>query len=47
MAPGESYTLDDLAVLTGQAAPALLAELAALELAGRVVRVGGGNFAKT
>jgi DNA processing protein len=47
MAPGESYTLDDLAALTGQAAPALLAELAALELAGRVVRVGGGNFAKT
>jgi DNA processing protein len=47
MTSGESYSLDDLAVLTGQAAPALLAELAALELAGRVVRVGGGHFTKT
>ncbi len=47
MAAGEAYGLDELARLTGLEAPALLAELASLELAGRVVRVGGGNFTKT
>jgi len=47
MAAGESYSLDDLAGLTGRSAADLLAELARLELAGRVVRVGGGNFTKT
>jgi len=47
MAPGEAYSLDDLAALTGREAPDLLAELASLELAGRVVRVEGGSFAKT
>jgi predicted Rossmann fold nucleotide-binding protein DprA/Smf involved in DNA uptake len=46
MAAGEAYSLDELAERTGQSAPALLAELATLELDGRVVRVGGGNFAK-
>ncbi len=47
MARGETYSLDELARVTGLGAPELLSELARLELAGRVVRVGGGNFAKT
>jgi len=47
MAAGESYSLDDLAAVTGRSAADLLADLAGLELAGRVVRVGGGNFTKT
>lgn len=46
MDPGESYSLDELATATGRDAADLLAELADLELAGRVARVGGGNFAK-
>jgi DNA processing protein len=46
MDPGETYSLDELAAATGHGAAELLAELADLELAGRVARVGGGNFAK-
>jgi DNA processing protein len=46
MAPGESYTLDELAAATGRPVPGLLAELAHLELAGRVSRLPGGSFVK-
>ena len=42
MAPGETYDADGLAAVTGWAASQLLAELAALEIGGRVVRVPGG-----
>ena len=44
MAPGEAYTVDDLATQTGRQASDLLADLGALELAGRVTRVAGGGF---
>lgn len=47
MATGEAYSLDDLAALTGRGVPDLLAELASLELAGRVARAEGGSFTKT
>lgn len=46
MAPGESYTVDELAQATGRPAPALLAELAELELSGRVSRLPGGGFVR-
>jgi DNA processing protein len=46
MAIGEPYSADDLAALAGRAAPELLAELGALEVQGRVRRVGGGNFVR-
>lgn len=46
MAPGESYTVDDLASRTGRPARELLAELGELELAGRINRVAGGAFVK-
>jgi DNA processing protein len=46
MAPGESYTVDALASRTGRPARELLAELAELEVAGRVSRVAGGAFVK-
>ena len=46
MAAGEPYSLDDLAATTGRPAAALLAELSALELAGRVSRLPGGNFVR-
>jgi DNA processing protein len=44
MAKGDLYGVDDLASLSGRSAADLLAELSALEMQGRVVRVGGGNF---
>jgi len=44
MAVGDLYGVDDLASLTGRSAADLLAELSALEMQGRVARVGGGNF---
>jgi DNA processing protein len=44
MAAGEPYTLDDLAARTGCSASSLLAELGAMELAGRVARAPGGAF---
>ncbi len=46
MAVGESYVLDELAAKTGRAAGDILAELSGLELAGRVQRLPGGNFAR-
>jgi predicted Rossmann fold nucleotide-binding protein DprA/Smf involved in DNA uptake len=46
MADGEVYGLDDLARLSGRPASQLLAELGELEVAGRVKRLTGGNFAK-
>ena len=47
MAAGESYTVDDLSARTGRSTAALLAELAELEVAGRIARVAGGSFVKT
>ena len=46
MASGEPYSLDDLAAATGRPAAVLLAELATLELAGRVSRLPGGDFVR-
>ena len=46
MAPGEPYTVDDLAGQSGRSAAALLAELGALELSGRVSRIAGGAFVR-
>ena len=42
----KAYTIDDLAARSGRLAADLLAELARLELEGRVTRTGGGHFAK-
>ena len=47
MAPGETYTMDDLAGLTGQSASEMSVELSSLELAGRVTRLAGGQFMRT
>jgi predicted Rossmann fold nucleotide-binding protein DprA/Smf involved in DNA uptake len=47
MAAGESYTLDDLASRTGRSVGDLLADLAELELAGRVTRGADGDFIRT
>lgn len=44
MTPGEPYSVDELSRRTGRATPALLAELATLELAGRVSRLAGGSY---
>jgi DNA processing protein len=44
MAAGQAYPLDRLAAVSGLAGPALMAVLSALELAGRVRRMPGGNF---
>lgn len=46
MAVGEPYSVDDLAAATGRSAADLLAELGALEVAGRIGRAGGGNFVR-
>lgn len=46
MAAGESYTVDDLSARTGRPTAVLLAELAELEVAGRIARVAGGSFVK-
>lgn len=46
MAEGEAYSLDDLAARTGLSAAELLAELGRLEVAGRLVRLGAGNFVR-
>jgi predicted Rossmann fold nucleotide-binding protein DprA/Smf involved in DNA uptake len=43
MAPGEPYTLEDLAALTAEAGPSLLARLTELEIAG-LVEVSAGRF---
>ena len=42
MAVGDVYDVDGLAILTGWATGQLLAELASLEIVGRVARVAGG-----
>lgn len=47
MASGESYDADTLASLTGWGPSQLLAELAALEIRGRLVRVPGGWMRQT
>jgi DNA processing protein len=44
MEDGESYALEDLEALTGMPAPALLARLLELEMAGQVVRREAGRF---
>ena len=46
MASGEPYALDDLAERTGRQAPQLLADLATLELNGRITRLPGGRFVR-
>jgi DNA processing protein len=46
MTVGEPYSLDDLAARTGLQAPALLAELGALEVEGLVGRAGPASFVK-
>lgn len=46
MALGDPYSVDDLAAATGRSAADLLAELGALEVAGRIRRAGGGNFVR-
>lgn len=46
MALGENYSVDELAVITGRIAGDLIAELAMLELAGRVKRLASGQFAR-
>lgn len=47
MAAGDVYDADSLAKLTGWAASQLLAELAALEISGRLARVPGGWVRRT
>lgn len=47
MEEGESYDLDALAERSGLPAPALLARLLDLELAGRVARAEGGRFVRS
>jgi DNA processing protein len=44
MEDGEGYALEDLEALTGMPAPALLARLLELEMAGQVVRREAGRF---
>lgn len=46
MAAGEPYGVDELASATGRSAADLLAELGALEVAGRIARVAGGHFVR-
>jgi DNA processing protein len=46
MAAGEPYSLDDLAERTGRAVASLLADLATLELHGRIARFPGGRFVR-
>jgi DNA processing protein len=46
MAAGESYSVDQLVAATGRETGVVLADLAGLELAGRVTRLAGGLFAK-
>jgi predicted Rossmann fold nucleotide-binding protein DprA/Smf involved in DNA uptake len=44
MTPGETYDLERLMTLTGEAAPVVLRRLLDLELAGAVARLPGGRF---
>ncbi len=47
MAAGEPYSVDELAQATGRPVHELLAELGALEMAGRVARRAGSVFVRT
>jgi DNA processing protein len=47
MAAGEPYSVDELSEATGRPASDLLAELGALEVAGRVTRLPGSVFVRT
>jgi DNA processing protein len=47
MAAGEPYSVDELSEVTGRPAPDLLAELGALEVAGRVTRLPGSVFVRS
>ena len=47
MAAGEPYSVDELAKATGRPVHELLAELGALEIAGRVARRAGSVFVRT
>jgi predicted Rossmann fold nucleotide-binding protein DprA/Smf involved in DNA uptake len=46
MAKGETYSVDELAGITGRSASELLTDLCVLELSGRVVRTAGGQFVR-
>jgi DNA processing protein len=46
MAVGEAYTVDALAAATGRPAADLLSQLGALELAGRLTRIAGGQYVR-
>lgn len=46
MVRGSAYTIDDLAQRTGRPASELLADLADLEMQGRVARIAGGCFVR-
>jgi DNA processing protein len=46
MAPGEPYSVDDLAAMTPWTTPDLLAEIGRLEVQGRIVRAAGGRFVR-
>ena len=46
MTVGEAYSVDELAARTGRSASDLLAELGALEVAGRITRMAGGSYAR-
>jgi DNA processing protein len=46
MAAGETYGLDDLVERTGRSLSEVLADLAGLEVAGKVTRLAGGGFVR-
>jgi hypothetical protein len=46
MAPGETYSLDELRALTGRDASDLLAALGGLEVDGRIERLAGGGYVR-
>jgi DNA processing protein len=46
MAPGEPYSVDDLAVRTRWTTQDLLAEIGRLEVRGRIIRAAGGRFVR-
>jgi predicted Rossmann fold nucleotide-binding protein DprA/Smf involved in DNA uptake len=47
MQVGRAYDLDELAEMSGMAAPRLLPRLRDLELDGRIRRAAGGRFWRT
>jgi predicted Rossmann fold nucleotide-binding protein DprA/Smf involved in DNA uptake len=46
MHEGESYSVEELMVGTGAAAPSVLRRLTELELNGLITSVGGGRFCR-